>query len=115
MLRRVHDQQSAVGKEVDAHWKRRHAEHYLMAALGIERDHLMGTPVGKPESPVTPTWRLTEQNSVHQHRHRKTDCQQDQLSSILTPGVVEAHRKRGLRSADPRRSVTRARPESCCA
>jgi len=53
-LRRVHHQQTPVRQEIDAHRKRRDVGHDLVATVGIERNHLMGAPVGKPDSSVVP-------------------------------------------------------------
>ena len=47
-----------------------------MATLGIKRNHLMRAPVGKPDSAVVLTRRLTERDSLHQHSHVETDCPQ---------------------------------------
>src|SRR5258705_3689366 len=81
-LRRVHHEQPPVGQEVDAHGKRRHADHDLMATIAIERNHLMRAPVGKPDSPVVPTRRLTERDPFHYHSHVDTDRPEGQDSSI---------------------------------
>ena len=52
--RRVHDQQPPVGQEVDAHRERGDADYDFVTTAGVERDHLVGAPVGKPEPSVVP-------------------------------------------------------------
>ena len=55
-LRRVHDQQPAVGEEIDAHRERCDAQHHLVGTVGAEGDHLIRAPVREPQPSVVPAW-----------------------------------------------------------
>jgi hypothetical protein len=70
------DEEAAVGEERDAVAEAggRAARDHLDPPFEIDREHLIGTPVGEPEAAVVPAWRLdvgqaVEKDSGLDRRH----------------------------------------------
>ena len=64
------------------------AGYYLVATCGVERDHLVSAPVGKPHPSVVPTGRLAERDARHYYCHVKADVPHGRNSSSRAPLIM---------------------------